>query len=57
MKLIGYELVEKPCIYTSNHIINKLSTSFLHLIGYEETDVLGKTLIEVNCLLKSVSAG
>lgn len=53
MKLIGYELVEKPCIYTSNHIINKLSTSFLHLIGYEETDVLGKTLIEVNCLLKS----
>lgn len=46
-------LAEKPLLYTKNNTIYKMNDSFLHLTGYEEHDLMGKSLMELGQLLKS----
>ena len=46
------KLSEIPCICTQNHLIHKVSNSFLQLTGYEECDLIGKSLSDIEELLK-----
>lgn len=46
-------LTKNPLLYTKDNMIYRVSESFLHLTGYEECDLIGKSLIELDKLLKS----
>ncbi|REB07865.1 PAS domain-containing protein [Sporosarcina sp. BI001-red] len=46
-------LAENPLLYTKDNMIYRVSESFLHLTGYEECDLIGKSLLELDRLLKS----
>ncbi|VDG87340.1 Sensor histidine kinase YycG [Lysinibacillus sphaericus] len=46
-------LTKNPLLYTKDNMIYRVSESFLHLTGYEECDLMGKSLIELDKLLKS----
>lgn len=46
-------LTKTPLLCTRDNMIYRVSESFLHLTGYEECELMGKSLIEVDKLLKS----
>ncbi|MCM3757718.1 ATP-binding protein [Sporosarcina aquimarina] len=46
-------ITENPLLYTKDNIIYRVSESFLHLTGYKECELIGKSLEELDQLLKS----
>ncbi|PIC66876.1 hypothetical protein CSV71_09490 [Sporosarcina sp. P21c] len=46
-------VVKNPHLYTKDHIIHYVSNGFLELTGYEECDVVGKSLTDIDALLRS----
>lgn len=43
---------EKAFIFTRNNIVYKVNDQFLHLVGYKDCDLVGKSLKELSQLLK-----
>lgn len=43
---------KKPCIYTENNIVYKVSKEFLQLTGYKDNVLIGKSLMDVSILLR-----
>ncbi|PID23045.1 hypothetical protein CSV61_00890 [Sporosarcina sp. P3] len=46
-------VAKNPHLYTKDNIIHYVSNGFLELTGYKECDVLGKSLIDIDALLRS----
>lgn len=46
-------VAKNPHLYTKDNIIHYVSNEFLELTGYEECDVLGKSLTDIDALLQS----
>lgn len=46
-------VAKNPHLYTKDNIIHYVSNGFMELTGYEECDVLGKSLIDIDALLRS----
>ena len=51
-RIVGNNIVIKPCLYSCNNIITKVNTEFTDLTGYKMDESVGKSVIEIGNMLK-----
>lgn len=52
MKNLG-QSVENPCIYAKDNIVYKANNKFLQSVDFKDDDIVGKSLMDLNKLLRS----
>ena len=53
MKISLIKSIEKACIYTEKDIVYKVNEEFIHLCGFSSENIVGKSLRELDVLLRS----
>ena len=43
---------EKPFLYSKNNIVTEIDNHFISLTGYSNSELIGKSLTEISCMLK-----
>ncbi len=43
---------EKPFLYSKNNIVTEIDNHFINLTGYSNSELIGKSLTEISCMLK-----